>query len=97
MGYSRSAALRKEQCDMITWSIVRQRLGKHISMGKDTHAKVVELLGQCSMCDPCRGYIASMNETSQLVVSQQLRTNCKAVDSWQQHKQKTLLRTVTKR
>jgi hypothetical protein len=31
-------------CDMITWSIVRQRLCKHVSATTDTHATIEKLL-----------------------------------------------------
>jgi hypothetical protein len=41
----RRAALRREQCDVITRSIARRQLGKDVSVATDMHVTVEELLG----------------------------------------------------
>jgi hypothetical protein len=32
-------------CDMITWFIARQRLGKHVSATTDTHITIKDIVG----------------------------------------------------
>jgi hypothetical protein len=38
IGYSGQGALRREQCDMITWSVLRQQLHNHISVTAESRA-----------------------------------------------------------
>jgi hypothetical protein len=45
MGKNSTEITDKEYCDMITWSVAMQWLGKHVSAATNTHIMAEELFG----------------------------------------------------